>query len=652
MQAYQSAQDPLSGKNLEAVKRFWSTQTYFCVDLFQRNHNFLRSIFPDIFAEEKALSKDGLLRMLDKLIICLQAKDERCANFIDLICKDNSPMPMISKEVSLDSNGSELHIVQGDAYQFAREKTAEGMTVLIMDAANRQRLGDSACKKGTFQEAGTRELDSYLKNIALFRNVLADLSEQQQLAVVVPQEKIDSVQVSDYQMDFLQLILTFVRQAVRNEEYFALPHYKSDFLAAANNIYGRIQNSVFEVPFFEEISSRQADPDEESKSSSPVAAASTYPRAGFLKNLRFVSPNIHSPADLFEEDKLKEALFEGEARRLLMMETVAPDRRRLNRIDRACTFHHKLQRDGIDESLAKRSVRASMVCVLDAAITNSADIILINAFGCKAFENSPETIANDMAVVLEDYAKRLNNKKIYFMDLDPKMCETFGKRFSKLNNVYEFYPMALSAGSLDASKNLSTKSYKNFAIGSAVVLGAAAIGATIGTVAFPVVGTVVGALFGAAAGLVIAGWQALIRKPSLPLNPMPERIGMGISSTLGAAGIGALLGAFVFPGLGALIGAAIGTGMSTLITGLIGLVTHPKRVITPEVVTDSRPFDRLGKPEGHSSMGKEGVLDHLTQLQGGGLLFTQPKPDPSAIDSSPIAAGLNSKSESDVPTNS
>ena len=293
-----------------------------------------------------------------------------------------------------------------------------------------------------------------------------------------------------------------------------------------------------------------------------------------------------------------------------------------------------------------------MVCVLDAAITNSADIILINAFGCKAFENSPETIANDMAVVLEDYAKRLNNKKIYFMDLDPKMCETFGKRFSKLNNVYEFYPMALSAGSLDASKNLSTKSYKNFAIGSAVVLGAAAIGATIGTVAFPVVGTVVGALFGAAAGLVIAGWQALIRKPSLPLNPMPERIGMGISSTLGAAGIGALLGAFVFPGLGALIGAAIGTGMSTLITGLIGLVTHPKRVITPEVVTDSRPFDRLGKPEGHSSMGKEGVLDHLTQLQGGGLLFTQPKPDPSAIDSSPIAAGLNSKSESDVPTNS
>jgi hypothetical protein len=126
---------------------------------------------------------------------------------------------------------------------------------------------------------------------------------------------------------------------------------------------------------------------------------------------------------------------------------------------------------------------------------------------------------------------------------------------------------------------------KDIAILTGVSLGSAAvgagIGAAIGTFAFPGVGTaagaLIGAMFGAGAGMLATGWQGIMRSQLVGgKKPMPERVGAGILATLGAAGIGALLGTFVFPGIGTLIGAAIGAGFGAVTSGIIGGVTHPR----------------------------------------------------------------------------
>lgn len=97
----------------------------------------------------------------------------------------------------------------------------------------------------------------------------------------------------------------------------------------------------------------------------------------------------------------------------------------------------------------------------------------------------------------------------------------------------------------------------------------AALGALLGTFAFPGIGTAlgagVGAAFGAAIGITATGFQSLIRNRLVGgLNPKEERIAAGFLTSLGILGLGAVIGTFILPGIGTLIGCAPGLGIGVL----------------------------------------------------------------------------------------
>jgi hypothetical protein len=457
--AYQSDNNALQGKDLAAVKKFWSTQVYFFIQLIAKNHEMISKTFPEIVPAKMDWSKKELLLILTRLTDSLKRKDARCALLIDLICSDNlAPKDLPRKKQ--ESVTPALFIRNGDSIQFAREQAEKGRRVLIMDAANRQRPGDSACKKGTFQEALTRELDPYYKTLAHFRNVLSDLKESGQLAVAVDDASIRGINVQNYQMDFLRLIVTFCKHAIEDEQYFASPNYKKDFFEAADNIYGRMQNCVFEIPFDDRFPSSIEG--EKSKSvaseisasadisASPEVALSEegiFPKAGFLKHARFARRDIQCSGDLFTGTTVKPAVLDEETPRLLIVETAAPDKRKVvGAFDRSCTFHRELQSDGLNDSISERVVMASLDYTIQAAIRCDADIILLNGFGCKAFENDPQVIAKQMAQKLLQYRQQLADKQIYFMDLNDEICMTFGACFSGLSGSYRVNPYQISPG--------------------------------------------------------------------------------------------------------------------------------------------------------------------------------------------------------------
>ena len=156
----------------------------------------------------------------------------------------------------------------------------------------------------------------------------------------------------------------------------------------------------------------------------------------------------------------------------------------------------------------------------------------------------------------------------------------------KVAPVYCAQPLAvmdtqdeIAAMSQRVAVNIDIAILAGVSLGSAAV--GAGIGAAIGTLVFPGVGTaagaLIGAMFGVGAGMLATGWQGIMRSQLVGgKKPMPERVGAGILATLGAAGIGALLGTFVFPGIGTLIGAAIGAGFGAVTSGIIGGVTHSR----------------------------------------------------------------------------
>ena len=451
--AYQSDNEALKGKDLAAVKKFWSTQVYFFIQLIAKNHEIISKTLPDIVPAKMDWSKKELLLILTRLTDSLKRKDARCALLIELICTDNlAPKDLPRKKQ--ESIPPALFIRNGDSIQFAREQAEKGLRVLIMDAANRQRPGDSACKKGTFQEALTRELDPYYKTLAHFRNVLSDLKESGQLAVKVDDASIRSINVRDYQMDFLRLIVIFCKHAIEDERYFASPNYKKDFFETADNIYGRMQNCVFEIPFDERFPSSIAG--EKSKSVASEISASAvvaqpeeriFTKAGFLKHARFARRDIQCSGDLFTGTRVRSAVLEEETPRLLIVETAAPDKRKVvGAFDRSCTFHRELQSDGLNDLISERVVMASLDYTIQEAIRCDADIILLNGFGCKAFENDPQVIAKQMAEKLGQYRQQLTDKQIYFMDLNVEICMTFGACFSGLSGSYRVNPYQICPG--------------------------------------------------------------------------------------------------------------------------------------------------------------------------------------------------------------
>ncbi|STX27692.1 Uncharacterised protein [Legionella beliardensis] len=104
-------------------------------------------------------------------------------------------------------------------------------------------------------------------------------------------------------------------------------------------------------------------------------------------------------------------------------------------------------------------------------------------------------------------------------------------------------------------------------------VGGAAIGAGVGSLIFPVVGTAIGAVLGgaivggggAALGLSVVGLVELFKKNPARGTTLTTAGGIGVG-----AAVGALLGTLVFPGIGTGIGAAIGAGVGAAVsfTGL------------------------------------------------------------------------------------
>lgn len=188
----------------------------------------------------------------------------------------------------------------------------------------------------------------------------------------------------------------------------------------------------------------------------------------------------------------------------------------------------------------------------------------------------------DIRAVRSNVSKILNGENVELLDPDvapaieskqTTSVEPAGRALEEASNEVRAEPRV----------SIQKSNTTNIAIIGVYLLVFIAVGAGIGAgIGFlvPLVGAAIGALFGVGVGLIAWGWQALIRKQN---HSTGTRIPAGILSTLGAAGIGALLGISVFPGIGMFIGAAIGAGIGAMITGSIGLLTHYKKSSNPEL---------------------------------------------------------------------
>lgn len=419
----------LDQKAIAAVKKFWANQTYFLVDFLLRNKEELQKYFPDIVLNSEKISKTVLLQMLDQILVALNKKDRGAKKIIKLITQDcRLPFSSMSSSSSdsheINSSNetlANLFVVAGDSVKFAYEQSLQGKRVLIMDAANAQRPGAAAYEKGTFQEALTRTTDLYSKVLVDFRNVLAALLQDHKAAVLIDAVAIEQVDVFDYQCRFLSLILYFIKKSLADDNYVVTKDFREEFLNYANQIYGRMQNIVFELPT----------------------------SAGFLKNCRMVDLEARNVSDLFdEEDFFKLGLLSSVQTRVFIVETAAPDKRWLHgQYDRGCTFNSEL-RVSDEAHMATQLIRGSIIYTLQQAVNNNIDIILLNAFGCGAFGNDPKIVASIFAEIISNFAEHLVGKTIYFMDLNKEMCATFGEKF---HDTFALNPQWNFSANLDAN---------------------------------------------------------------------------------------------------------------------------------------------------------------------------------------------------------
>lgn len=296
-----------------------------------------------------------------------------------------------------------LYIQNGNSIQFAYQQSSAGKKVIIMDASNQQRPGAAAYDTGTFQEALTRNTDLYWKFMVHFRNVLEELANKNQTFLKLSEED-KKIAVWQYQARFLRLIIQFIKESLYNENCVDNMQFNDLFFSFANKIYGEMQNIVFEIPT----------------------------DGGFLKNCCIIDlgENVKGTADLFENDVFKSELLVEDENRVLIAEVAAPDKRKTEgQYDRGCTFNKTLRYSDRDD-VADTMIANSFTYMLKEAINNQADIIVINAFGCKAFLNNPENVAKIFATVLKQHTQALSGKQIYFMDLNKDMCWRFGQILS------------------------------------------------------------------------------------------------------------------------------------------------------------------------------------------------------------------------------
>ena len=141
----------------------------------------------------------------------------------------------------------------------------------------------------------------------------------------------------------------------------------------------------------------------------------------------------------------------------------------------------------------------------------------------------------------------------------------------------------------DRKSSIPTKKQAAIFGGSTLVL--AGIGAAIGSVVFPGVGTLIGAAIGAGIGggvaLIGGGLYAWIT--GLKKNSALAR-GLGFTTTIiSSAGIGALVGTFIFPGLGTLVGAAIGAAAGVISDAIAAAVIINRTKQTDSIRRSTEP---------------------------------------------------------------
>ena len=211
------------------------------------------------------------------------------------------------------------------------------------------------------------------------------------------------------------------------------------------------------------------------------------------------------------------------------------------------------------------------------------------------FEKNELNLAN-----LNEFDNILKSNRVDKVEIFPMLRARASDLMNKSKTV-EIFPM-LTARASDLMNKSKTK---DAAILLATPLLAAGIGAGVGALVgsfIPIVGTIFGAIVGAALGgafgVAIDGWQGFIRNRVFGgKHPTIERVSSGALSTIGLAGIGALLGTFVFPGFGTLLGGALGGSVGLLSSLMIGatrwIQSRRHHKIAPEPETETTNTDPM-----------------------------------------------------------
>lgn len=416
----------ISAEDIQATNKFWCMQTYFFVKQLHENKAKIAKYFPKLEILLEVPSKKNLILILEKIIDELsnsRLSTDQLSQIINLFAMPSKSKSSEKKEENIKNDKLDLprlYIQRNDSIQFSYEQAIKNKKVLIMDAANSQRPGAAAYEKGTFQEALTRSTDLYWKILIDFRNVLKDLMDQKKSSVELDDKECQSIIVPVFQARFLKLILFFIKQSIIDDSYLEKANFRKDFFEYAEGIFGDIQNKVLEIPT----------------------------HSGFLKESRIIDVHkfkkIKKTRDLFNRQGVFYAnLLEEKSPVICIAEVAAPDKRYIEGIyDRASTFDKDLQSSVKNEEASKR-IESAINYTLGQAIEKNVDVIVINGFGCGAFLNSPEHVANIFARRLTAYQSELRGKSIYFMDTSRSMCSIFGNIFSKkLNKSFNinFYP--------------------------------------------------------------------------------------------------------------------------------------------------------------------------------------------------------------------
>lgn len=398
----------IDNNDTAAAKEFWSVQVCFLIDYLYSNAELFHQALGLYINPEIPLTKNNLSQIIQHLLRILQSKETEKKKILlqPLITDSNT---MTSSEKQLSTENPDIVIQSRDSIEFTRKLVEQGKTVIVMDAANAQRPGAGAYERGTFQEALTRNSDLYWKILADFNNVLHKAVAEKRTTLTYQPDDLE-IDIASYQARYFELIVYFIKQSLENPDYFGRPEARKEFMNYADAIYSQMQNSVLEIPY----------------------------NQSYLKNCKLIRlKNIRKTSDLFS----KEGVFSVELEHAIsgncyVAEVAAPDCRKTEGLtDGTCTIDD-IRRSNKQTALIISSALTHVI--LQAKKTN-ADAIILNAFGCKAFENNPLHVAEIFAKILLDHREILKGKRIYFIDLDASMCAIFGKVFNeKLSSNFSF----------------------------------------------------------------------------------------------------------------------------------------------------------------------------------------------------------------------